>query len=730
MSIIRTVVIALALARAVPAFALEGVVVDRDTRQPIANAEVSILGLHGLARTDAGGRFVWKPEPVPPFEVLVVLPGGRYMKPVLIERLPADGVLAIEVTPLVEESVTVSANVAPSIESTPGSATTLLPAEVFQVRQPANLAQAIENVAGVSTESEGQVATPTVRGLSGGRTLVLIDGARVSSERRAGASVYYLDPFALDDVQVARGPGSVAYGSDAFGGVIYARTRRVEPGTPLQMRATGALGAGTDEARAGLEASKGTTSGGVLGQVYYRSFGDYRSPDGTVTNSGSESAGFMARGTHALGRGVLSASWQSDFGRDIGRPRNNSNVVRFFYPQDDSHRFTTSYDVNQVGTFNRLSVVGFLGDSRVVTEQDRYATSTTPRRVERADVSAQDYQARVFAEKLLGETRLEFGIDVNGRFGLEAIDEIEIYDQSGALVSTATNDSIENANRNDAAAYVMTEVALSRIVHFAGGIRGDYVTTANEGGYFGDLDTSNGALSGFVSVTAGTATGLSATAQVARGFRDPLLSDRYYRGPTGRGFITGNPDLEPETSIQFDGAVRYTAPRWRAAVYAYHYRIDDLIERYQTAPDTFYFRNRGQARVRGLEVEGQAELGRGFTFEVSGAIASGVALDDDTPLDDIAPPTLALQLRKQITPKAFAQVRGFFNATDDEPGPTERTAWAYATLEAAAGYRVTDRFELRVLGRNLFDTEYLASTDTRAVLAPGISVAVTALARF
>ena len=46
--------------------------------------------------------------------------------------------------------------------------------------------------------------------------------------------------------------------------------------------------------------------------------------------------------------------------------------------------------------------------------------------------------------------------------------------------------------------------------------------------------------------------------QVARGFRDPVLSDRYFRGPSGRGFITGNPDLDPETSVQFDVGVRYT----------------------------------------------------------------------------------------------------------------------------------------------------------------------------
>ena len=30
------------------------------------------------------------------------------------------------------------------------------------------------------------------------------------------------------------------------------------------------------------------------------------------------------------------------------------------------------------------------------------------------------------------------------------------------------------------------------------------------------------------------------------------LSDRYFRGPSGRGFVTGNPDLEPERRLDID----------------------------------------------------------------------------------------------------------------------------------------------------------------------------------
>ena len=171
-------------------------------------------------------------------------------------------------------------------------------------------------------------------------------------------------------------------------------------------------------------------------------------------------------------------------------------------------------------------------------------------------------------------------------------------------------------------------------------------------------------------MTFGPWAGMAFTAQVASGFRDPTVSDRYYRGPTGRGFITGNPDLDPERSAQVDVGMRYTSGRLRAGLFAYQYVIDDLIERYQAAPDFFYFRNRGRARIRGVEAEAQARLGTA-TLDVAAAIARGVATDDDAPLDDIAPPTLVVGLRHPVGSRAFVSLRGAFYSEDDRPGPTE-----------------------------------------------------------
>ena len=618
---------------------------------------------------------------------------------------------------------------APSIESTPGAGTATLSRGQVMERQPANLTEAVETIAGVSVVSEGQAAVPAIRGLARGRTLIMIDGARVSSERRVGPSATFLDPFSLDSVEVSRGPGSVAYGSDAFGGVIYARTRRVEPGAPLAFRVRGAAGAGLPEQQVGAEFSKGFETGGVIAQATYRNAEDYRSPDGDVFNSGWSGQGFLVRGDRIVGNGLLSTGWQSDFGRDIERPRNNSRTVRFFYPSEGSHRFTTSYELNQAGPFDHVDLTGFFGSYSQITDQDRFATPTRPRSVERADVSSKDFQIRGKAESLAGPAKLTVGVDLNGRFGLHALDIIEQYDLSGALVGTAENVSVDEARRTDVGFFGQVEAPLGTSAAFAAGLRGDWVGTTSQGGSFGDRSTSNGSASGFMSLTGTLAPGLSVTGQVSRGFRDPTLSDRYYRGPTGRGFITGNPDLKSETSLQFDGGVRLTAAGYRLAFYAFEYRIHDLVERYQTEPDFYDFRNRGRARIRGVELEFQTDVPGGVSLELTGQIQRGVAPDDDQPLDDISTDTVAAQLRKQFG-RGFTQVRVAVYAADNHPGPTEQLVGAHTLVDVMAGYKVSENLDLRVVARNLLDQAYLLSPDTRAVLAPGTSVMASLVVAF
>ena len=117
--------------------------------------------------------------------------------------------------------------------------------------------------------------------------MILIDDARVTTERRAGPSATFLNPFALEHVEVVRGPGSVSYGSDAIGGIIHARTPRPSS-DDVAGRVELGVGTGQPFGSVAAEVNAPVGKAGILAQVYGRSFGDYETPNGTqpIRNQG------------------------------------------------------------------------------------------------------------------------------------------------------------------------------------------------------------------------------------------------------------------------------------------------------------------------------------------------------------------------------------------------------------------------------------------------------------
>ncbi len=709
---------AVSLLLAGPAFPFEGRVVLPDG-QPAAGATVSILNQPGSIPTDGQGAFQWRPDPPLPFMVLVVLASGQAMAPLPVEALPAEGPLVLKVLPSVIETVTVTMGTAPHIEAAPASALTTVGREDIEQRHTLRLADLLENIPGTGRLEEGHSVVPSLRGLARGRTLILLDGARISAERRAGPSASYLDPFFLESLEVARGPGSVAYGSDALGGVIDARTRRPQPGAPLGMRFQGSAGAGLPEQSAGLEVSRGLGQGGLIFLARARDFDDYRSPRGEVFNSSANDRGFLMRLNQAVGPGILTVGWESDFGRDIGKPDETSGITRALYPREDSNRLTASYDFQPGGGFMQAGLSGFVGTYRLVLDRDRLPTATDPRLLQRSDTEARDFGLRAFAERPVRNARIRFGLDLNGRFDLRALGSVYDYDLAGNLVAKTEEQAIGDARRVDGAFYASVEAPLAKLLTAAAGLRADQVRTRNQDGYFGDRETRHGTIAGYGALTAGSFHGFTATAQLARGFRDPTLSDRYFVGISGRGFVTGNPDLEPETSLQADIALRFVRDGLRLGLYAYRYRIEDLVERYETVPGQFFFRNRGLALLRGIEVEVETMTSTGLSVAVGAQVASGRALDDDSPLDDSPATGLTLTLRQDLSRGSYVLARAAAYRRDHEPGPTERDVPGHGTLDLGGGWRIGRAAEIRLLVRNVTDHEYLATPDAKSVLAPG-----------
>jgi len=96
----------------------------------------------------------------------------------------------------------------------------------FERKLPRTAPEALRELPAIMLQktAHGQ-GSPYLRGFTGFRALMLVDGIRLNNSTfRDGPNQYWstIDPLSLDRLEVVRGPSSVLYGSDAIGGTVNA----------------------------------------------------------------------------------------------------------------------------------------------------------------------------------------------------------------------------------------------------------------------------------------------------------------------------------------------------------------------------------------------------------------------------------------------------------------------------------------------------------------------------
>ncbi len=196
-----------------------GVIIDAENKEPIPFASVYILSTETGTYTDSLGKFKFSIELPNEFDLLI---RSQLYESKHIRVQPTNDML-IELNPTHQDLEDV-------IISAPGGG--LGRENAFHVDrldmnelnsiQSSTLGEAISNINGVQSVTTGTgISQPVIRGLSGVRVLTMINGVRTENQQWSPHHGMAVNELGVGAVEVIKGPSSLLYGSDAFGGVLF-----------------------------------------------------------------------------------------------------------------------------------------------------------------------------------------------------------------------------------------------------------------------------------------------------------------------------------------------------------------------------------------------------------------------------------------------------------------------------------------------------------------------------
>jgi TonB-dependent heme/hemoglobin receptor len=617
--------------------------------------------------------------------------------------------------------------------------------------------------AGLEVEGEGPfLGLPVLRGLSGNRVLVLVDGQRLNNSREAinfgGVQPGLVDVSSIAAIEILRGPASVLYGSDAIGGIVNIVTRRPElPAQGLSLSGSATTRYSTvDGQRTGTMALHlGTPSVGIAVRGSAREASDYSSALGEVAHSGAETrSGAADLEWRPADDHALTLQWSTLRGEDIGVP-GSGGVFTGFYPRTDRTKLSLGYEAHDPTRWlTRLDARLYIQD-----QEEVFATvldlppipagpfdlliDTTTERTGEVQTAGLDVQAGSAIES---GHYLTYGIDLFR----DEVDERRLEESLQVFVPRApgppgsTQTEVDDvpttpeSSYQGVGLYLQDEISAGPWTLIPGARFDRFDIEADElereEGAIPAEDRSESALSGSFAALFRVTEWLHATGSVSRAFRTPNVIERFFFGPGSQGGLSvPNPDLENETSVNVDIGFKTRAAGLRVEATYFHNRIDDFIT---FVPGTFMGEsefggqpvttvgNVGEARIRGVEAEVEhrgALLGGMRTAFAAFTWNDGDDLTEDEPLF-VPPLKLALGLGwTEDSGRVSGLVTGrFVDGQSDVPEGFEPTSgFAVFDLHAATDLSgLTGRpLILRAGVENLLDRAY--EEPYGAALAPG-----------
>lgn len=603
--------------------------------------------------------------------------------------------------------------------------------ERVQADNAAELFRAMPGVAATANGDDPATAI-NIRGMQqSGRVVVTVDGARQDYWRVGhGSGSFYIEPEILKQTTVIRGPASNSYGSGAIGGVVAFET--MDASDFLNFDEQWAL----SEKLAHESNGRGFTTSTIgavrlnddvdmIGNIVYRDRSAYTDGNGaTVPWTGESVLSGYAKGTfrpadgHELKLGVMQQSYEDFITGSSGSP--SATLSR--------------YDANTVNRTYTASYTYQPDENDLIDlDLDMYHNTT------RAD------QAQVWPSSRIGSSRYYevattgFNATNSSRFEGNGISHTVTYG-ADSHHTTGTSDAAHfGAGTQDAyGAFLQWKGERNDWLEIITALRYDNYKLNGQLKTLEDATLSGDRWSPRVTVGVTPVQGLQVYGTYSEGYRAPTLQN-VFRGGGAHGASNSyipNILLQPEVAKSWEAGINlkyddvFTQDdALRAKINLFHTAIDDYIDVDLTDP-VRTAQNLGNARLRGVEVEGLYDFSWGFV-NMSGALidaqyTSGVYAGQtlsNTPLDKFSATLGFRALEEQLTFGAeFMSVGEITRTNRSSPTSAPTTNSGFQLVNLFADWRLGEHLKLGAGIDNVFDVAYTdpqSAWSTRAVTEQG-----------
>lgn len=680
----------------------------------IAGATVILRNKHTRAErttvSDAEGRFSF-PAPASSGDYEIVVTAAGFGSVTSAASATGETVLMLSPAPI-KEQVTVTATRTQISTDETAVPVSIVNREDIERRAINTVGDLFRTLPGTSTNNEGPFQVrPRIRGLDSNRVLILVDGERLNNSRtstgQSGIEPGLVETSQIESVEVVRGSGSVLYGTDALAGTINIITRDTPARRDSGFRFGAALDTFYTTNENGRRANLAVNGSGKLfafrvAQSLER-FGNYFTgkasgqvpadilaiggitTDGEVLNSQSHGSNTQLTGRFFIGDlSTARINYERRRAADIGSPT-LVGVFNGFFPFSNRDKIGGRYDrADLTGYLRRVSVSGyyqtqFRNFTNILTVppvppffpgQFQFSETVTDTKTAGFDVQT-DW--RPAAGNLLIAGASFFRDDNSDRRLI-----ITASTPSSPNRTVRNSRSVPDATLSNFAGFAQDEHRVNDRLILIGGLRFDWFRTNAKptpeftldprftpsqiedlglAGLTNGLRVVNKALTGDFGFVFKITDEVRASARIGRSFRTPNIFERFFTDfGSVAGFLVGNPNLKPESGINFDTTIKLKTSRFSGVVTYFNnfYKnflatpvaidrngLPIVIPRPPQAPiPVFQTRNVREARIQGLEAEFEIpiKISLGYLTPYGNfSYLRGDNLTDGVPLDSISP---------------------------------------------------------------------------------------------